>query len=104
MRSVPRQGPRVPARGADPSPTQAQRTPGREEAALRIFFHLRRAHELFPDEQGVEVSGPEEARAHALTVIDELSQDESHSWSGWSLVAADHAGDVLFTVDLEGLV
>ena len=86
-----------------PKSNQASRRLGQEDA-LRIYFHLRRAHDVMPDDQGVDVSGPEEARNQALRVIDELRQKDGLYWSGWSLVAADAAGNVLFTLDLDSLV
>ena len=76
----------------------------RDRAAVRVYFHLRRGHEVMPDDQGVDVSGPDEARVQALQVIDELRQKDARYWLGWSLVAVDDAGDTLFTLDLGSFV
>jgi Domain of unknown function (DUF6894) len=68
---------------------------------VRIYFHLKNAHNVLPDDNGVEVAGPEEAREQALQVVQELQQKDARYWSGWTLVAADAAGNVLFTLDLD---
>ena len=71
---------------------------------MRIYFHLKGAHEVILDEEGVEVSGPQEARVQALLAIEELRDEkEGQGWSGWSLVAADDWGTVLFSLDLDSL-
>ena len=58
---------------------------------MRIYFHLKDAHHVLPDDNGVEVSGPEEVRDQALRVVEELREKDARHWSGWSLVAADAA-------------
>ena len=68
---------------------------------LRIHFHLKSAQEEILDHQGVEVSGPEEARVQALMAVEELHQEEVQDRSGWRLVATDSAGEVVFTLDLD---
>jgi hypothetical protein len=75
-----------------------------EEAAVRIYFHLKSAHTVILDPEGVEVSDPQEARVQALEVIDELRQKDAQSWSGWTLAATDAAGSVLFMVELTSIV
>jgi hypothetical protein len=72
-----------------------------EEAVVRIYFHLKSAHEILLDEEGVEVSDPHEARVQAALVIEELRSTDVQYWSGWTLTAADAAGRVLFAVDLD---
>jgi hypothetical protein len=74
-----------------------------EEAGVRIYFHLKSAHEMLRDGEGVEVSGPQEARAQAALVIEELRPKDVHLWSGWTLTATA-AGRVLFAVDLDSNV
>ncbi len=71
---------------------------------MRIHFHVRKAQVVIPDPEGVEVSGPEEARVQALLAIEELQKEEDQDWSGWTLVAVDAAGNVLFTLDLDAPV
>ena len=68
---------------------------------MRIYFHLKDAQTVMPDDNGVEVTGPEQARDQAMRVIDELRQKDARHWSGWKLVAADEAGEVLFALDLD---
>ncbi len=71
---------------------------------MRIYFHLKSAHELILDPEGVEVSDPQEARVQAVLVIEELRLTDAQYWSGWTLAATDAAGGVLFTVDLTSTV
>ena len=56
---------------------------------MRIYFHLKDSHQVLHDHEGIEVSGPEEARLQALLTIQEELQDSVQNYSGWSLVAAD---------------
>jgi hypothetical protein len=64
---------------------------------------LKDAHEVLLDAEGVEVSDPQEARAQAALVIEELRPTDAQYWSGWTLTATA-AGRVLFTVDLDSNV
>jgi hypothetical protein len=80
------------------------RITGVEEAVVRIYFHLKSAHEVILDPTGVEVSGSQDARVQASEVIEELRQTDARYWSGWTLTATDAAGAVLFTVDLDSTV
>ena len=75
-----------------------------EEAVVRIYFHLKSAHEILLDGEGVEVSDPQEARVQAALVIEELRPTDAQYWSGWTLTATDAAGRVLFAVDLDSNV
>ena len=71
---------------------------------MRIYFHLKSAHEVILDVEGVEVSSVQEAREQALLAIEELRYQDGQHWSGWTLAATDAARDVLFTVDLDSPV
>ena len=71
---------------------------------MRIYFHLKSAHEVILDPKGVELSDLQEARVHALEVIEELRPKDAQYWSGWTLAATDAAGAVLFTIDLDSTV
>jgi hypothetical protein len=62
---------------------------------------LNDAHEVLRDVEGVEVFDPQEARAQAALLIEELRPKEAQYWSGWTLTATDAAGQVLFAVDLD---
>jgi Domain of unknown function (DUF6894) len=73
----------------------------REGAVVRIYFHLKDAHEVLLDVEGVEVSDPQEARNQAALVIEELRPKDVQYWSGWTLTAIDPTGRVLFAVDLD---
>jgi hypothetical protein len=91
--------------GGEPlKPSASSRPPCcREEAVVRIYFHLKDAHEVLLDVEGVEVSDPHEARVQAALVIEELRPTDAQYWSGWTLTATA-AGRVLFTVDLDSNV
>jgi hypothetical protein len=71
---------------------------------VRIYFHLRDAHEVLLDVEGVEVSDPQEARVQAALALEELRPTDVRYWSGWTLTAVDAAGRVLFAVDLDSNV
>ena len=71
---------------------------------MRIYFHLKDAHEVLLDVEGVEVSDPHEARNQAALVIEELRPKDVQYWSGWTLTAIDASGRVLFSVDLDSNV
>jgi D-hexose-6-phosphate mutarotase len=70
-------------------------------SAVHVYFHLKDAHEVIRDAEGVEVSDVQEARVHAVRAIEELRQQEGQHWSGWTLAATDAAGQILFTIDLD---
>jgi hypothetical protein len=65
-----------------------------------LYFHLKDAHEMILDDEGVEVSGAHEARIQALLAIAELQEEDARDWSGWILTATDAHGRVLFTLNL----
>jgi hypothetical protein len=69
--------------------------------SIRIYFHLKDAHEVLVDVEGVEVSDPQEARVQAALALEELRPTDVQYWSGWTLTAVDAAGRVLFSVDLD---
>ena len=71
---------------------------------MRIYFHLKRGHEVLLDVEGVEVSDPQEARVQAALALEELRPTDVRYWSGWTLTAVDAAGRVLFSVDLDSNV
>jgi hypothetical protein len=71
---------------------------------VRIYFHLKDAHEVILDDEGVEVSGTREARIQARLAIEELQEEDPRNWSEWTLEATDAAGRVLFTLDLDSTV
>ena len=72
-----------------------------EEAVVRIYFHLKSAHEILLDGEGVEVSDPQETRVQVALLIEELRSKDVQYWSGWTLTATDAAGRILFAVDLD---
>jgi hypothetical protein len=70
---------------------------------VRIYFHLKDSQETIPDVDGVEVSGPREARIQALRAIQEFQEEGGRDFSGWTLIATDAAGRSLFTLDLDSV-
>jgi hypothetical protein len=74
---------------------------------VRVYFHVRRAHDVIFDLQGLEVSDLQEARVQAIRAIEELRQEDvsaAREWSGWSLTVADASGEVLFSLDLDSII
>ena len=70
---------------------------------MRVYFHLRSAHDVIFDPEGLEVSDLQEARGQATLAIEELRQEDvaaARDWSGWTLTVADASGEVLFSLDL----
>jgi hypothetical protein len=73
---------------------------------MRCYFNLVDGSEVIPDREGIEVSGPEEARSEALYVIREQRQADpvaAREWSGWTLTAVDSTGQQLFSMALDDL-
>jgi hypothetical protein len=71
---------------------------------MRLYFDLRDSEHTLPDVYGVEVSGVDEARQVALTMIRKLRQEDpahAQDWSGWTISAVDPAGAVVFTLNLD---
>ena len=71
---------------------------------MRLYFHVKDHSEVIPDREGVEVSGPQEARIQALLAAEELRREDPSSardLSGWTITVADGSGAVLFSLDLD---
>jgi hypothetical protein len=74
-------------------------------SALRVYFHLRSAHDVILDPEGVEVSNLQEARVQAIRAMEELRHEDAaaaREWSGWTLTVADASGTILFSLNLDG--
>jgi hypothetical protein len=71
---------------------------------MRVYFHLVSGSETIRDEEGVEVSRVEDARAEALKVVREAQGNgaELGESAGWRLEARDDRGALLFSFDLGG--
>jgi hypothetical protein len=70
---------------------------------MRYFFHLVNASEIIRDEEGLELPDPEEARAAALSEIEELRREDSvtvEEWRGWQLNVVDDSGASVFSIAL----
>ena len=71
---------------------------------MRLYFHLKDAHEVIRDVEGIEVADLEDARAQAIRAIAELRREDASAardWSGWTLSVADERGTVVFALDLD---
>ena len=69
---------------------------------MRVFFHLKDASETIRDEEGVEVSDLNDAKAEARNAIQELRENDAaaRDWAGWKLEASDQEGALLFSLRL----
>jgi hypothetical protein len=61
----------------------------------RFYFHVDNCSR-YPDETGSIFSTPDNARAHAFVIAQELGQDES--WHGSSVLVTDHRGQEITRV------
>ncbi len=70
---------------------------------MRCYFNLVNGTEEIIDDDGIEVSGIEQARAQALKAIAELRHEDNElasEWKNWRLEVTDSKGTVLFTLSL----
>jgi hypothetical protein len=67
---------------------------------MRCYFNLVKASEVIRDLIGVEISGPEEAYAHALQAVREQCGAKP-DWDGWTLIAVTDSGRLLFSIALD---
>jgi hypothetical protein len=70
---------------------------------MRCYFHLVTSHEQILDEEGIEVSNVEDAKAQALSAVNELRQEYAgaiEDWSGWRLDIVDSEGRFLHSIQL----
>ncbi|WP_432807327.1 DUF6894 family protein [Microvirga terrae] len=71
---------------------------------MRCYFHLVNSHEEILDDEGIEVSDLDHAKAQALAAIDDLRNEAIEvgaSWQGWWLNIVDSSGRVLASLCLE---
>jgi len=71
---------------------------------MRCYFNLVDGSEVIRDRKGIEVSGPEEARAEAHQALTEQRQADpvaAQEWRGWTLNAVDDTGRLLFSIPLD---
>ena len=72
----------------------------------RYFFHNEDGR-CYPDDQGVELADIQAARRTALLVLSEMLRDHvDEFWKseGWRVIATDHTGLVLFTLETTALL
>jgi hypothetical protein len=71
---------------------------------MRCYFHLVNSHEEILDDEGIEVSDLEDAKAQALLAIEDIREEAVEvgaSWHGWRLEIVDPSGRVLASLSLE---
>ncbi|EIM26677.1 DUF6894 family protein [Microvirga lotononidis] len=74
---------------------------------MRCYFHLVNSHEEILDDQGIEVSDLEDAKAQALVAIEDLREEAIEvgaSWHGWRLDIVGPSGRVLLSIPLDPTV
>ncbi|MFC5481481.1 DUF6894 family protein [Microvirga aerilata] len=67
---------------------------------MRCYFHLVSDHDQILDDEGVEVSDLESARAQALMAVSELQHELGgivDDWSGWHLRILSSEGRLLYS-------
>ena len=79
-------------------------SPREETEPIRLFFHLKDKHHAIPDDEGVIVVDLRDARVQVLQALEEFRHQSAQDWSGWTLVAVDETGTVVFTVNLDTVV
>jgi hypothetical protein len=70
---------------------------------MRCFFHLVRDYEEMIDDEGVEVSDFESAKAQAVLAVKELQQETRgivEDWGGWHLNVVNAEGYLLWSTPL----
>ena len=71
--------------------------------STRLHFNLISKSGFLPDQEGVQVVNVRDAQAAALSMLEELRQEDASAardWSGWTLSVTDRGGRVLFSIDL----
>jgi hypothetical protein len=74
---------------------------------MRLYIDLRNDPYTLPDVHGVEVSDRDQARRVALEMIGKLRREDpsaARDWSAWTISAADPAGTVVFTINLDSVL
>ena len=72
----------------------------------RYHFHVRDGRDIL-DEDGIELSGPDEARTQAIIAAGEALQDcgsgfwKKHEWRMW---VVDDRGETVCAIDVSGTV
>ena len=68
---------------------------------MRLYFHLLNGTETIRDEEGIEVTDLDTAKAEALNAIRDMQGEQKpHDWASWSLAVADESGAQLFLFDV----
>jgi hypothetical protein len=85
-------------------PKMARESP---PATMRCYFNLVNGSERINDQDGIEVRDIEQARIQALKAISELREEDdatSSDWANWSLEVTDSFGNILFSINLGGIL
>ena len=72
----------------------------------RFYFDLTNGQELIRDAEGIDASGPDEAKKEAKAALDELrgSHEADMPDVGWQLIIRDENGVTLETLALDDSV
>ena len=71
---------------------------------MRWYFNLTDGIDIIHDNEGVEVSCPDEAFLHARRAVEELSNDDPSApseWRGWWLEIVDGSGLLVKSLPLD---
>ena len=74
---------------------------------MRCYFNLVSGSEKILDQDGIEVRDIEQAHVQALNAVEELREENATAagdWSDWSLEVTDASGNVLFSINLGGVL
>ena len=65
---------------------------------IRYYFHIRDGWDLIPDDEGMDLSGIDAARAEAYSSADDLARAgirDGKAAAAWAIEIADQAGNIL---------
>ena len=71
---------------------------------MRLYFHLQNGTETIRDEDGIDVSDLDAAKAEALNTIQDIRDEQDgqpHDWSAWKLAVVDGSGALLLSLNLD---
>jgi hypothetical protein len=68
---------------------------------MRYYFNLEASDLVIPDQDGVELDGPDQAWLHALKALEQISQEDPDLYRdgrGWTFKVVDESGAVVFSL------
>jgi hypothetical protein len=73
-------------------------------AVPRYYFHVRDGHDIL-DEDGIELSGPDDAREQAVIAVGEALRDTGRRfWKEreWRMWVVNESGETVCDIDVSG--